>query len=128
MKKYLTTLLFLFWSAQILQAQTASGTILIYGKVSRNTTPVQNIKILLVEASYTGIKFDKTICDSKKYPSQVKVFSTDTKGEYNFKGVKRGIKYKLIICDSYKSKVYFIELKTPSSGNNILRVPEQKIQ
>jgi hypothetical protein len=128
MKKYLTALLFLFWSAQILQAQATSGTILIYGKVSRNTLPAPGIKILLDEATYKGMRLDKTICDSKKYPSQVKVFSTDSKGEYNFRGVKKGTKYKLIICDARRNKVYFSDLRTPASGNNVLRVAELRIQ
>ena len=128
MKKYLTALLFLFWSGQILHAQGTSGTILIYGKVSRSSVPAPGIKILLVEASYTGMKMDKTICDSKQYPSQVKVFRTDSRGEYNFKGVKKGIKFKMIICDANRNKVYFTELRTPASGNNVLKVPEQRIQ
>jgi hypothetical protein len=127
MKKYLTTLLFLFFSAQLLQAQGTTGTILIYGKVSRNTVPASGIKILLVEATNTEIKFDKTICNLNKNTPQVKIFSTDTKGEYSFKGVKKGIRYKLIICDSRRNKVYITELKTPASGNNVFRVTEQKI-
>ena len=128
MKEYLTALFFLFWSGQILQAQGSSGTILIYGKVSRSSVPATGLKILLVEASYTGMKLDKTICDSKQYPSSVKVFRTDSRGEYNFKGVKKGTKYKMIICDANRNKVYFTELRTQASGNNVLRVPEQKIQ
>ena len=128
MKKYLTALLFLCWSAQSLQAQLSSGSILIYGKVTRSSSVVQGIKILLVEASYKGVKMDKTICDLRKYPSQIKVFNTDSRGEYNFKGVKRGLSYKLIICDSRKNKVYYTDLRVPATGSITLRVPEQKIQ
>jgi len=128
MKKYLIALLFFFWSGQLLQAQGTSGTILIYGKVSRSSVPAPGIKILLIEASYTGMRMDKTICDSRQYPSQVKVFRTDSRGEYNFRGVKKGTRYKIIICDANRGKVYFTDLRTPASGNNVLRVSEQRIQ
>ena len=128
MKKNLTSLLFLFIFAHGLQAQTASGTIMIYGKVIRNSLPASRTKVFLVEATYTGMSLDKTICNQKKYPPQVKTFSTDSKGEYNFKGVKKSIKYKLVICDPGMTKVYVFELKIPASASSILKVSDKKIQ
>jgi hypothetical protein len=62
-----------------------------------------------MESSFTGLRVDKTICNKTTYPSQVRVFKTDSKGEYNFKGLKKGTRYRLIICDIKTAK--FIPLK-----------------
>ena len=122
---------FLLLVVQLSQAQSSQ---LIYGRVNRYngptnaryTIPASNIKILLMESSYTGIRVDKTICNKAEYSSQVKVFMTDSKGEYNFKGLRRGTKYRLIICDTKNGKVYSTEIQTPASGSTV-RVPDRNI-
>ncbi len=79
-----------------------------------------------MESNYKGTSVDKTICNKETYPSQVRVFKTDSKGEYNFKGIKAGTKYRLIICDTKNGKVYSTEVQTPVSGRTI-RVPDRNI-
>ena len=136
MKKYLFCSFFLLFSVQLLQAQVLSKTQLIYGRVNRIINskngkyeiPASDIKVLLLEIANSATKFDKTICTKKVYPSQVKVFISDSKGEYNFNAMKKGIKYRLIFCDSRSNKVYFTELQIPTKGSNVLRVPDQNIQ
>lgn len=128
MKKiFLPVFLLLF--VQLSKAQTSQ---LVYGRVNRYvgptnaryTTPASSVKILLMEASYTGMRVDKTICNRTTYPSQVRVFKTDSKGEYNFKGLRKGTRYRLIICDIKNSKVYSTEIHTPASGSTV-RVPDR---
>jgi len=135
MKKYLVCS-FLLLSVFTLQAQVISKTQLIYGRVNRIINskngkyeiPASDVKVLLLEIANSGVRFDKSICNKKTYPSQVKVFISDSKGEYNFKAMKKGTKYRLIFCDTRNNKVYFTELQTPPVVKNVIRVPDQNIQ
>jgi hypothetical protein len=126
---------FLFLSLLILDAVQAqrSSSPLIYGTINRSVisgkskyeVAAQNVKVLLVDLSISQTKFEKSICEKKD--NQVKVFFTDSKGEYHFNGLRKGVKYRLVICDTKKNKTYFTELQIPSSGKSSVRVPDQTI-
>jgi len=126
MKKYLTFLFFLLLSVQFSEAQT---TFLVYGKVNSNMPPVpaSGVKVLVMEVTYSGIPINKSICNRSSYPSAIKVFITDSKGEYNFRGLRKGVGYRLIFCNSRTGKVYLTELQIPTSASHAVRVPDQNI-
>ena len=85
--------------------------------------PYADVRVLLINTSYTGVQYNRNIC-TRTYPREyVKTFTTDSKGNYNFSYPYRAnTRYYVIICAGTDP----VRITIPSSSNRNITVPTQR--
>ena len=104
-------------SGQVMKRVTIQGSIY--------ETPYSDLRVLLINTSAGGIRYDRNICSEdfqRDHGGSIKTFTTDSKGNYNFSYPYRvNERYSLIICSG--SNV--VQVTIPISENRNIRVPTQ---